>query len=139
MFANHPEMASEWQEHTPKGAKLPEKVKHSFALGAAAALERFGFKQAGEEIRLKIPRREFHGWDEAFKWHGAKRASEGSSETLVDALNKIDVPQAPGDALASRDPLDRSTAWGSPSNLEAGDTAGRLSDMGQPTSVGTVF
>ena len=27
MYATHPEMAQEWAEHTPKGAKLPEKVK----------------------------------------------------------------------------------------------------------------
>ena len=27
MFANMPKMAAEWQAHTPKGAKLPERVK----------------------------------------------------------------------------------------------------------------
>jgi len=27
MYANDPKMAQEWSEHTPKGAKLPEKVK----------------------------------------------------------------------------------------------------------------
>ena len=27
MYANKPEMAAKWQAHTPKGAKLPEKVK----------------------------------------------------------------------------------------------------------------
>ena len=27
MYANNPEMAKEWEEHTPKG-KLPKKVKH---------------------------------------------------------------------------------------------------------------
>jgi hypothetical protein len=26
MYANHPEMAKEWSEHTPKGKDLPEKV-----------------------------------------------------------------------------------------------------------------
>jgi hypothetical protein len=31
MYANHPEMAKEWSEHTPKGAKLPEHVKHKKA------------------------------------------------------------------------------------------------------------
>ena len=27
MYANKPKMAKEWQEHTPKGKKLPQKVK----------------------------------------------------------------------------------------------------------------
>lgn len=27
MFANKPEMAKEWASHTPKGAKLPERVR----------------------------------------------------------------------------------------------------------------
>lgn len=27
MFANKPAMAKEWAAHTPKGSKLPEKVK----------------------------------------------------------------------------------------------------------------
>jgi hypothetical protein len=28
MWATHPEMAKRWEEHTPKGTKLPEKVEH---------------------------------------------------------------------------------------------------------------
>jgi hypothetical protein len=27
MYANEPEMAEKWQEHTPKGKKLPAKLK----------------------------------------------------------------------------------------------------------------
>ena len=27
MYAKHPEMAAEWESHTPKGAKLPQHVK----------------------------------------------------------------------------------------------------------------
>jgi len=27
MYANHPKMAKQWQEHTPEGKKLPAKVK----------------------------------------------------------------------------------------------------------------
>lgn len=27
MYANHPAMAARWQAHTPKGAKLPRKVR----------------------------------------------------------------------------------------------------------------
>ncbi len=28
MYAKKPELAKEFEEHTPKGKKLPEKVKH---------------------------------------------------------------------------------------------------------------
>ena len=27
MYATHPEMAQQWEEHTPKGEHLPRKVK----------------------------------------------------------------------------------------------------------------
>jgi len=27
MYANDPKMAAKWEEHTPKGKKLPKKVK----------------------------------------------------------------------------------------------------------------
>lgn len=27
MYANDPEMAEKWEKHTPKGKKLPKKVK----------------------------------------------------------------------------------------------------------------
>jgi hypothetical protein len=27
MYANHPQMAKQWQEHTPTGKKLPAKLK----------------------------------------------------------------------------------------------------------------
>jgi hypothetical protein len=29
MYANHPQMAKQWQEHTPTGKKLPAKLKKS--------------------------------------------------------------------------------------------------------------
>ena len=28
MYYNKPEMAKEWEAHTPKGKKLPKKLKH---------------------------------------------------------------------------------------------------------------
>lgn len=142
MYARHPEIAERWEKHTPKGKKLPEHVKESHARGLAAALEHFGLKQAAEEIRLKIPHRTFHGWDAAFKSEherNAKRANEETADTLAKLLGQIDAPVGAAHEVAARDPLDRSTAWGSPSNLAGGDTAGRMSDMGQPTSIGTVF
>lgn len=35
MYANDPKMAEEWEEHTPKGKKLPRKVKKSGKKGKA--------------------------------------------------------------------------------------------------------
>jgi hypothetical protein len=132
----------EWEDATPKGKKLPEHVKKSHLLGAAAALERFGFKQAAEELRLKIPARRFHGYEAAHKAEserGAKKAdAEGTADNLAELLEQINVPGSPDQQLAGKDPLDRSTAWGAPSNLAGGDTASRLSDMGQNNGFGGV-
>jgi hypothetical protein len=33
MYAKHPEMAKEWEEKTPKGKKLPKKVKKGASNG----------------------------------------------------------------------------------------------------------
>ena len=145
MYANDPEMAKEWSAHTPKGKKLPEHVKKSYFLGAAAALDRFGLKTAAEELRLKIPSRTFHGWDAAHKNEATregKRAEaepEANADSLAQIFTKLEVPKSPLAQDPAKDPLDRSTAWGAPSNLAAGDAGSRLSDMGQPTSIGTVF
>lgn len=136
MFAKKPEMAREWAAHTSKGKKLPEKVSHAFSEGQAAALALFGFKEAAEEIRLQIPRRKFHGMDAAFR---DKAKAAGDADGLAALLDKVDDPGSPAAQDAGRDPLDRATAWSTPSNLSAGDTASRLSDMGQPGAVGTVF
>lgn len=146
LFAKHPEVAKEFAAATPKGKKLPEHVKKSHWRGIVDALERFGFKQAAEELRLKIPARTFHGYDAAHKAEAdrnTKKANgetpvEGTADNLAKLLEAIDAPASPDAQLASRDPLDRSTSWGSPSNLAGGDTAGRLSDMGQPTGFGGV-
>lgn len=56
MYARHPEIAKRFQEHTPKGTKLPEHVgdkkkmrkheKKAFDLGTDAALNCFGYKSA---------------------------------------------------------------------------------------------
>lgn len=138
LFANEPEVAREFASVTPKGKKLPEHVKR----GAADALERFGFKRAAEELRLKIPSRTFHGFDAAHKAEadrGSKKADvEGTADNLADMLKEIEGGVSPDVQLASRDPLDRQVAWGAPSNLAGGDTANRLSDMGQPTGFGGV-
>lgn len=144
LFAKHPEVAREFADATPKGKKLPEKVKRAFDLGAAAALARFGFKHAAEELRLKIPSRTFHGYDAAHRTEsensGKKKANTdvATGDDLAKLLTQIQPPDSPEAQMASKNPLDRTTAWGSPSNLSAGDTANRLSDMGQNTSFGGV-
>lgn len=142
LFATHPDVAREFADATPKGTKLPEHVKKSYDLGAADALERFGFKTASAEIRLKIPTRQFHGWDAAFKSTDDdkkdKRANDATADALANLLEKIPAPITPNADLAARDKLDRSTAWGSPSNMAGGDTASRLSDMGQNTNFGGI-
>jgi hypothetical protein len=47
MYANHPEMAKEWSEHTPKNTKLPEYVKSAMNTQEQAYLQGF-VKRAGE-------------------------------------------------------------------------------------------
>lgn len=141
LFAKHPDVAREFADATPKGAKLPEHVKKSYDLGMADAFERFGFKTASAEIRLKIPTRQFHGWDAAFKSDDDKkdkRANDSTADTLAGLLEKIPAPVTPNAQLSAKDKLDRSTAWGSPSNMAAGDTGSRLSDMGQNTNFGGI-
>lgn len=143
LFATHPEVAREFADATPKGRRLPEHVKRAFVRGAAAAFARFGFKQAGAELRLKIPHRQFHGWDAAFKpgerdRDTAKRADDATADTLADLLAELPTPTPPHHQVSSKNPLDRTTAWGPPTSQAAGDTGSRQSDMGQPTSFGGV-
>ena len=126
-------MAREFAERTPKGARLPDHVKGAALSGAAAALAHFGLKRAGEELRLKIPDRTFHGFDaasraEASRGH-AKRAGvygdRRSSEDLAQMLQSIELLPVPGASTASKNPLDRSTSWGPPSSMVAGDVGSR--------------
>lgn len=144
LWAKHPDVAREFADATPRGKRLPERVKESHAQGVAEALSRFGFKAAAEELRLKIPDRTFHGWDAAHKAEqerAHKKASYGdrrSSEALAEILSALDDPPTAGQQTASKNPLDRSTTWGPPSHLGAGDTGNRVSDMGQPTGIGGI-
>lgn len=144
LWANHPEVAREFAERTPKGAKLPDHVKGAALSGAATAMARFGLKRAGEELRLKIPDRTFHGFDaasrtEATRGHAKKAGEYGdrrSSEDLARMLQSIELPPAPGASTASKNPLDRSTSWGPPSSMAAGDVGSR-SGVG-PSAVGGI-
>lgn len=136
LFAKHPDVAREFAAATPKGTRLPEHVKKAHAVGAADALAYF--KLAGEELRLKIPSRTFHGF-EAAKKTVAKSAGNGiDADALAEALNAIQAPRTPGDETRARDPLDRTPAWGAPSNLSGGDAGSRVSDLGQPTHLGGI-
>lgn len=143
LWAKHPDVAREFADATPKGQKLPDKVKRAYVLGGADALDALGLKHAAEELRLKIPDRTFHGFDAARKSEAVRANKKAEcaqdSNDLEKMLENLDAPVSPNTQLSTRDPLDRATAWGSPSNLSAGDTASRLGDMGQPTAVGTVF
>lgn len=155
MWANHPEMAERWEKHTPKGKKLPKHVKHAFLEGTADALEHFGLKTAAAECRLKIPKPAegaFHGVDDAFRNEARKNAAEEGQnlplepqaspdapvERLTAMLQALPNPTVPSND-ARKDPLDRETMWGGPTNLSGGDAGGRASDLGQPSSVGTVM
>lgn len=146
LWAKHPEVAREFEDATPKGKKLPQHVKESHDLGVFAALQ--VFKLAGEELRLQLPIRKFHGFDAATKSEaerGHKKADapanfgdKRDSESLEAMLDELDDPEHRGQPDASKDPLDRSTMWGPPSNPEAGDTATRQMDMGVPGSIGMI-
>lgn len=131
LWMKHPDVAREFSDATPKGAKLPDHVKQSHDIGTVEALARFGFRTAAEELRLKIPTRTFHGFDAAKKSeaeHAHKRAEYGdrrSSEALAEILSALEEPPIAGQPSASKNPLDRSTSWGPPANPAAGDTAGR--------------
>lgn len=115
-------------------------VKTAYARGAFDALARFGLKQAGEELRLKIPTRTFHGFEAVHRTLGkanAKKANEANADMLANTLNEVEAPDGPSSLTLQRDPLERSPAWGPPSN-PAGGAANQLSDMGLPSSAGAV-
>lgn len=138
LFSQHPEIAEEFAAATPKGKKLPERVvKKAFDAGLQTALRKFG---TVEEIRLQLPKREFHGFDAALRStaRGEKKAEGPNAEQLAEVLQTFDSPQDGPEDIA-KDRLDRDTLWGSPSHLGAGDTANRVSDMGQSTGIGTAF
>lgn len=134
MYAKHPAMAKRWEEHTTS-APLPEKapvIKKAYDEGVAEALARFGFKQAAEEIRLKIPKRQYHGLDAAFKprTKALKQANDEPlapqaspdqpAEMLATLLQSLDVPKGPMDSDAKRDPTTRTVAWSSPMDCSKG-------------------
>lgn len=131
------------------------RLAHAYQLGIDAAFAKFG--NCGSEVRLQIPRRKFHGYDEG--WREAARVGEGTkkaddapnplepqgaphipAEQLAAMLQSLDAPPSVQRADATRDPLDRSTMWGGATNLNARENAvGLNSSLGQDTSIGTAF
>jgi hypothetical protein len=105
-------------------------VKEAYDEGVGAALTRFGLKEAAEEIRLKIPKREFHGFDAAFKARvkapkqanteplEAQASPDQPAEMLADLLQSLPTPRLPNDAKSNT--LDRPVTWGSPSDVSKG-------------------
>jgi len=150
-----PETVKHWEDATPKNKKLPKHVKHAFLLGAADALNAFGLRTAAETCRLKIPplkKNMFHNVDEAFRNEARKNAADEDQGLPLEAQASPDAPVERLTALlqalpnptlpnndARKDPLDRETTWGGPSDLSGGDAGGRVSDLGQTNAIGTVF
>lgn len=131
MFANHPDVAKQWELHTPPGKlpkKLPTKVKEAYDEGARLACARFGIKESAEEIRLKIPKRQFHGIDAAFKTR--KKANQEPlepqatpdqpAELLAKMLQDLPLPDTINNADAKLTGLDRHVSWSSPMDVSKG-------------------
>jgi hypothetical protein len=70
---------------------------------------------------------------------GLREEGANNHGARVEQMNEIDVdPQKPAvDGTTNK--LDRSTAWGGPTNLAGGDAGSRTNSMGQPTASGAVF
>jgi hypothetical protein len=90
MWAKHPEVAERWAHEYPHQKKLPKHVKKAFDLGVNAAFEAFGLKLGGEEIRLKIPTREFHGFDAAFNRAASK--ADDKTKKAEDQDDEVTMP-----------------------------------------------
>jgi hypothetical protein len=110
-------------------------LKSGYLHGRADAWDVFGCKRAAEEIRLKLPRREFHGLDAALrseKMRNEKKADSGVAsplepqtgpdgpvEQLTEILRALPVPRPTG-SQPGKDPLDRGTLWSGPLSIDNG-------------------
>jgi hypothetical protein len=96
---------------------------------------------ATEEIRLQLPRREYHGLDAALRstTKGEKKAEGPNADMLAEVLRTFDEPGKKGPDVPSKNILDRDTLWGVQSNLAAGDSGSRVSGMGQDNHAGPAF
>ena len=133
MWANDPEMAKEWEEHTPKGTKLPKRVKKAYLTGIAQALSHFGFKVASEEIRLQLPRREYHGFESSFRKEEKRNTKKAEEDApiiadLITHLEHIDgIPAADDNAVVDND--DKQPLWTRPTEPTGNSVGSRLSGV----------
>lgn len=84
MYANHPEMAKRWQEHTPKGKKLPEKVKKAELMTPFDLWHANSLKLASRALALQLVQNGFHNRADLGELVlGRKlRASRGNAQDL---------------------------------------------------------
>ena len=97
MYANEPEMAERWEEHTPKGSKLPEKVKEAYIQGFLDRAEQYGLRKAAEDLLAggaadNMP-------DSVFP---EKELAKGKEHELEHADNKRIAKEIAKDHLAER-------------------------------------
>jgi hypothetical protein len=97
MYANEPEMAKRWEEHTPKNSKLPEKVKEAYIRGFLDRAEQYGLKKAAEDLLAggaadNVP-------DSAFP---KKELAKGEEHELEHVNNKRIAKEIAKDHLAER-------------------------------------
>jgi hypothetical protein len=90
MYANHPEMAAEWSKHTPKGAKLPEKVKKAEIINALK------FKFAKDQLEGGLADKMK---DSAFP---KKELAKGTKHELEHVKNRGMAKEIAKDHLAER-------------------------------------
>lgn len=139
MHANHPEVAEQWEKHTPPG-KLPKrvnkkapKIKEAYDAGSSEAMIRFGLKVAANEIRLKIPKRQFHGMDKAFGTRNAmdpgrpgtsplepQARPDQPTEMLAEMLQGLPEHHGPNNANAAYGDIDRPVAWSGHTDVSRG-------------------
>lgn len=105
MWATHPTMARRWEEHTPKGKKLPEKVSMDLTMIRAFRDELEKISSAASKVLTSIPKIRPHvnpetifGGRQALKTVGARgargaaQAAHAAEGTAAGVLPKS-VPQ----------------------------------------------
>ena len=112
--------------------KVP-KIKEAYAAGESEALVQFGLKIAANEIRLKIPKRQFHGIDKAFGTRNAmgperngtaplepQASPDQPTEMLAEMLQALPEHQGPTNSNAAYNGFDRPVAWSSHADVSRG-------------------
>ena len=97
MYANEPRMARRWEEHTPKGSKLPDKVKKAYIQGFLNRAEQYGLRKEAEDILFGGAADNIS--DAAFP---KKELAEGVKHELEHTDNKRIAKEIAKDHLAER-------------------------------------